>query len=260
MPSTMFQHTAARRRLGRAADCCISYLLFQHTAARRRLVMLTKCVQQINGFNTQPPEGGWRWKSIFKTLIICFNTQPPEGGWGNAGTQGLSVIVSTHSRPKAAGPSPLACEQAAKFQHTAARRRLENVKLSIQYKKSFNTQPPEGGWAHNAQVLYKHLMFQHTAARRRLAVFYRVVCLYSFCFNTQPPEGGWPFENTFWPLVLQFQHTAARRRLVDRLTTVERGVVFQHTAARRRLASLRLCCSFFTCFNTQPPEGGWSLS
>ena len=35
------------------------------------------------------------------------------------------------------------------------------------------------------------------------------------------------------------------------------GMKFQHAAARRRLA---ICCDsseYFSCFNTQPPEGGW---
>ena len=36
---------------------------------------------QKDGFNTQPPEGGWfsyRWQL---PRPCCFNTQPPEGGW-----------------------------------------------------------------------------------------------------------------------------------------------------------------------------------
>ena len=55
--------------------------------------------------------------------------------------------VSTHSRPKAAGcllPTP---STTAKFQHTAARRRLAMI-----IKKVKNL-----------------MLFQHTAARRRLA-------------------------------------------------------------------------------------------
>ena len=55
---------------------------------------------------------------------------------------------------------------------------------------SFNTQPPEGGWALACVLQYK---------------------LQSF--NTQPPEGGW---GQFWGgafPICEFQHTAARRRL-----------------------------------------------
>ena len=34
-----------------------------------------------NGFNTQPPEGGWVRHFFLRTDVKCFNTQPPEGGW-----------------------------------------------------------------------------------------------------------------------------------------------------------------------------------
>ena len=53
--------------------------------------------------------------------VVCFNTQPPEGGWAKAGNKHVLIIVSTHSRLKAAGP-PTASPASAqtKFQHTAA--------------------------------------------------------------------------------------------------------------------------------------------
>ncbi|EFC52298.1 hypothetical protein NEISUBOT_04400, partial [Neisseria subflava NJ9703] len=35
---------------------------------------------------------------------------------------------------------------------------------------------------------------------------------------------------------------------------------FQHTAARRRLLSMSCYRLLPTCFNTQPPEGGWVIS
>ena len=34
-----------------------------------------------NGFNTQPPEGGWLGKTPEIAGTASFNTQPPEGGW-----------------------------------------------------------------------------------------------------------------------------------------------------------------------------------
>ena len=36
-------------------------------------------------------------------------------------------------------------------------------------------------------------------------------------------------------------------------------ILFQHTAARRRLDSSDGGRLFITCFNTQPPEGGWEI-
>ena len=60
-------------------------------------------------FNTQPPEGGW-----FKCSVRCpytqrFNTQPPEGGWFELSFDNYEMF---------------------KFQHTAARRRLERVVIA----------------------------------------------------------------------------------------------------------------------------------
>ncbi len=55
-------------------------------------------------FNTQPPEGGWRHLSYHNNINTGFNTQPPEGGWGVIFDYTRVFIVSTHSRPKAAGP------------------------------------------------------------------------------------------------------------------------------------------------------------
>ena len=122
------------------------------------------------------------------------------------------------------------------FQHTAARRRLVLLRrFGVLSQISFNTQPPEGGWATRVCGVASYFKFQHTAARRRLAL-----------------SGG---------LVVQqgmFQHTAARRRLVLRRFGVLSQIRFQHTAARRRLVwSSFILVVAYLCFNTQPPEGGW---
>ena len=79
----------------------------------------------------------------------------------------------------------------AKFQHTAARRRLDRRHRKVGAAHCFNTQPPEGGWSPALDTLkikgvsthsrpkaagvihtlqkYLKQQFQHTAARRRLA-------------------------------------------------------------------------------------------
>ena len=59
----------------------IERILFQHTAARRRLALPTRNRARRNGFNTQPPEGGWMAKRKNEFEKWSFNTQPPEGGW-----------------------------------------------------------------------------------------------------------------------------------------------------------------------------------
>ena len=191
----LFQHTAARRRLGSPEIARQMNVQFQHTAARRRLVS--------NGL-------------MAKGTALGFNTQPPEGGWGD-GCSRLQVLnqVSTHSRPKAAGyrrrlPSPLqGCFNtqppeggwvtatgsticAPKFQHTAARRRLV---------RAFTPVAPLIKFQHTAarrrlgpapcEVISKPSAFQHTAARRRLGLCMAVWVYCVMRFNTQPPEGGW---------------------------------------------------------------------
>ena len=123
----LFQHTAARRRLAtqrpdltpggsvsthsrpKAAGFTVGLgfikdYVFQHTAARRRLDKKHRLLRGIQRFNTQPPEGGWKilWPAC--CFLGRFNTQPPEGGWQFTGKDPEEMtIVSTHSRPKAAG-------------------------------------------------------------------------------------------------------------------------------------------------------------
>ena len=99
-----FQHTAARRRLATISRACAPKVWFQHTAARRRLGPLFSRLFDRFGFNTQPPEGGWKPNQKAPCAGLRFNTQPPEGGWLTSdGAGGVYEFVSTHSRPKAAG-------------------------------------------------------------------------------------------------------------------------------------------------------------
>ena len=98
------------------------------THSRPKAAGKTKSAPPLTGtcFNTQPPEGGWCPMSPVSGERYSFNTQPPEGGWpivytdGDIvnqfqhtaarrrlvtaiGELGYSLLVSTHSRPKAAG-------------------------------------------------------------------------------------------------------------------------------------------------------------
>ena len=54
-------------------------------------------------FNSQPPEGGWSALKAKELRPNSFNSQPPEGGWMRFSWIIFSKVVSTHSRPKAAG-------------------------------------------------------------------------------------------------------------------------------------------------------------
>ena len=122
----MFQHAAARRRLAIQLEAVAVRYLFQHAAARRRLGDKIHYFINIISFNTQPPEGGWLPSLWLTRHHRRFNTQPPEGGWAEG-----------FKRAKESG----------KFQHAAARRRLDAARTAS----------------------LCGLLFQHAAARRRLA-------------------------------------------------------------------------------------------
>ena len=145
---------------------------FQHTAARRRLGPVC---------------------SLNQLAERSFNTQPPEGGWECLNFYNINIIVSTHSRPKAAGIS-------SEYQ----KRRI---------RVSTHSRPKAAGF--DARDLVAFIIgFQHTAARRRLASNISDFCSIGQCFNTQPPEGGWHQQRSQFQTIRLFQHTAARRRLV----------------------------------------------
>ena len=102
----------------------------------------------------------------------------------------MAMPVSTHSRPKAAGSQ--------QFANTADQR-------------SFNTQPPEGGWACGLLVCFPLEVSTHS--RPKAAGLNGIVAMVD----------DW------------FQHTAARRRLAEKEAAPPPVCEFQHTAARRRL-------------------------
>ena len=189
--------------------------MFQHTAARRRLA-------QVKG------------RASRKICVSTHSRPKAAGRLIDVHLRGL--IVSTHSRPKAAGRKRRLTVQPLQFQHTAARRRLAgSLGAGFPTFGSFNTQPPEGGWAWRAQEKDATAKFQHTAARRRLGLV------------TGYGEG----EN-------RFQHTAARRRLaVKPPCFAVLPQVSTHSRPKAAGASHQMRLTKKLSFNTQPPEGGW---
>ena len=76
-------------------------------------------------FNTQPPEGGWNPAGVdFDSNSVVSTHSRPKAAGNFFGEHGCSADVSTHSRPKAAGRVGVMCFIDNQFQHTAARRRL----------------------------------------------------------------------------------------------------------------------------------------
>ena len=148
-------------------------------------------------------------------------------------------MVSTHSRPKAAGG------------------RCKNAQSQ---NSGFNSQPPEGGWVAKLRRQAAAFLFQLTAARRRLAHFARARRLGEIGFNSQPPEGGWqrgrqkgghrhrfnsqPPEGGWLNLgyrcatVKVSTHSRPKAAGESRKIDGRTNMTFQLTAARRRLAKL----------------------
>ena len=122
-----------------------------------------------NSFNTQPPEGGWRLVNKSRDIVVKFQHTAARRRLVEERFRRFDgVVVSTHSRPKAAG---------AKIQQ-----------LEVAVKVSTHSRPKAAGSTFS--WFRCSTSFQHTAARRRLA--WRSECPGRCgCFNTQPPEGGW---------------------------------------------------------------------
>ena len=82
------------------------------------------------------------------------------------------------------------------FQHTAARRRLENKICATVDGDVFQHTAARRRLGGGLDKGTSFVQFQHTAARRRLDGRDKAPYVDSVSFNTQPPEGGWFFMNT----------------------------------------------------------------
>ena len=191
------------------------FIVFQHTAARRRLGNVQARRIARRSFNTQPPEGGWLRVAMVISPALCFNTQPPEGGWNPDAKRftaddwfqhtaarrrlgcrfhqvKLFAVVSTHSRPKAAGHVANIMRINDWFQHTAARRRLGEiiVPLCADTAVSTHSRPKAAG---RPRPRVRLGMVVSTHSRPKAAGCRPLWQTGSqIGFNTQPPEGGWP--------------------------------------------------------------------
>ena len=137
-----FQLTAARRRLAAARVTTAPPAAFQLTAARRRLVGVRRVFNFITSFNSQPPEGGWTRRYLPVPLHLRFQLTAARRRLDVTKQSGmLQYVVSTHSRPKAAG------------RYTTG---------TPQVHHSFNSQPPEGGWEINKYLFYATPVSTHS--------------------------------------------------------------------------------------------------
>ena len=240
----------------------VALKLFQHTAARRRLGHAqTAKPADDGGFNTQPPEGGWKlitsvlmtvagfqhtaarrrlgYITPFLMVKLGFNTQPPEGGWNANRRYSIRCNVSTHSRPKAAG-------------------RFGTNQRAGQEVSTHSRPKAAGAWSHIRQKLVMVSTHSRPKAAGGSTAKWRFLIIR---FNTQPPEGGWSCSYCITVWIALFQHTAARRRLEAELTTPQRPTaVSTHSRPKAAGPTSDVLRLHGRSFNTQPPEGGWRLT
>ena len=126
--------------------------------------------------------------------------------------------------------------------------------------RCFNTQPPEGGWMPSVATDSPSYVSTHSRPKAAgIRIPLRTDSIRSF--NTQPPEGGWSSTKSIAIFSDEFQHTAARRRLGYAIADFQ-GVFAVSTHSRPKAAGQyhNVLTSPYSCFNTQPPEGGWLLA
>ena len=144
--------------------------------------------------------------------------------------------VSTHSRPKAAG---------------AQRQPAQSLS-----KDSTHSRPKAAGY-HRCPRCFHSSVSTHSrpkAAGRKKVIGEDKV----HRFNSQPPEGGWLEMIAHKIARILFQLTAARRRLDGRRAGLSREDKVS-THSRPKAAGILGVVGAHepTCFNSQPPEGGW---
>ena len=125
--SSMFQHTAARRRLPSISTPFIfKTSVSTHSRAEAAATSASNISSNNKCFNTQPRGGGcFSQHTAINRATVCFNTQPRGGGCSCSPRQPTSCC-RFNTQPRGGG-----CErnlwaelQYKRFQHTAARRRL----------------------------------------------------------------------------------------------------------------------------------------
>ena len=143
--------------------------------------------ERPRSFNTQPPEGGWQNpEHVIRDNRVSTHSRLKAAG-PLPEPLPLPEFVSTHSRLKAAGADVFAGVD-DKMVSTHSRLKAAGSQLDTSlplisvsthsrlkaagplcgpqpiYTKSFNTQPPEGGWPSILFWSYPYGKFQHTAA------------------------------------------------------------------------------------------------
>ena len=175
-------------------------------------------LNSFTGFNTQPPEGGWRQRHHAPPDRAGFNTQPPEGGWANV------ITLST---------------KLTKFQHTAARRRLVSPALDTLKIKGVSTHSrPKAAGCQIRFIAVQKLVSTHSRPKAAGKSLKNGVTKGSVSTHSRPKAAG--TYTVFFLPPTSFQHTAARRRLDKHICIVHICIhVSTHSRPKAAGASLK---------------------
>ena len=101
-------------------------------------------------------------------------------------------MVSTHSRPKAAGRyQQKFIVQELVSTHSRPKAAGVSRRIAMLFYNGFNTQPPKGGWfVFKREINLFNRVSTHSRPKAAGRI-YNLSSIFSDCFNTQPPEGGW---------------------------------------------------------------------
>ena len=81
------------------------------------------------------------------------------------------------------------------------------------------------------------------------------------CFNTQPPEGGWHGFHKLQVVRLVSTHSRPKAAgLAGYGKELSESPVSTHSRPKAAGDTLHPARAAVSCFNTQPPEGGWGLT
>ena len=280
--NSLFQHTAARRRLGASNEQISNAIQFQHTAARRRLGLASCLSVFVRCFNTQPPEGGWPFLTAhtIRSLPVSthsrpkaagfiqaafvftggFNTQPPEGGWTLTVCTNITSVWFQHTAARRRLANSLALSSSGKmFQHTAARRRLEtqhNQSL-FQYSVSTHSRPKAAGMPDSP---FGNGDGVSTHSRPKAAGLVGLLGLAGIPVSThsRPKAAGREAYNRFF---FKCVSTHSRPKAAGSVFVRIPSTAWRFNTQPPEGGWNRFCpvCAGYGCFNTQPPEGGWKI-
>ena len=167
-------------------------------------------------------------------------------------------LVSTHSRPKAAGSLSEFTAQAALVSTHSRPKAAGAFQRPYKHKTLVSTHSrPKAAGTVIFVAKKKYVMFQHTAARRRLATNKKGGRNAVLCFNTQPPEGGWKQAKIFNALERVSTHSRPKAAGIGNRHDLAGSIVSTHS--RPKAAGIVLfACSIciYVSTHSRPKAAG----